>query len=213
MQGASLRKPETIIKVDDTALPTPISPATPHPIPPATPHPISSAVPTPAAVDNLQHQPAGRLRRVGSISIKDVAPKDTPAANTPTDVVEAPPLDLERLQTIWNEMVEDFGHSDKKEFQKLATQLNNRPLEIEGEDQFVIIVSNSFLESEIKSFLIQMLSSLRQKSQRPKLNCRIKVVYEEKKSVAYSPRDKYDVMQQANSALDTFRILFPEVDY
>jgi hypothetical protein len=30
--------------------------------------------------------------------------------------------------------------------------------------------------------------------------------------VAYTARDKYDVMVQANPMLENFRILFPEVD-
>lgn len=173
--------------------------------PPSKEDPSASSAPAP--------RPAfGRLRRPGSISIKDAIPDTPQAALKPQEVV-GPPLDIERLQSLWNEMVEAMGKSDKREYQKLALQLKDRQLEIEAEDQFVIIVSNSFLESEIKNFLIQILSFLRSKSQRPQLNSRIKVVYEEKKSVAYSPRDKYDVMQKHNPAIDTFRILFPEVDY
>ena len=74
-------------------------------------------------------------------------------------------------------------------------------------------MSNSYIESEIKPYLIRMLTFLRSKSGRPNLNCKTEVVYEEKEAKAYTPRDKYDVMQQANPILETFRIIFPEVDY
>lgn len=120
---------------------------------------------------------------------------------------------MEALQQYWQEMVAAMAKSEKKEFQKLSEQLKERPLEMEGEDKFVIVVSNSYAESEVKPFLIQILKYLRKRAQRPMLNCRTKVVYVERKSKAYSPRDKYDVMQATNPAIDTFRILFPEVDY
>ena len=57
-----------------------------------------------------------------------------------------------------------------------------------------------------------MLTYLRRLSHRPQLNCHVEVVYEEHEAVAYSARDKYDVMVQANPMLDNFRVLFSEVD-
>lgn len=101
----------------------------------------------------------------------------------------------------------------KEELPKLSEQLKDKKLNIEQEDFFTIEVNNSYLESEIKPHLIRMLTYMRNRSGRPNLNCRIVVVYEEKEAVVYTPRDKYDVMQKSNPALDTFRVLFPEVDY
>lgn len=101
----------------------------------------------------------------------------------------------------------------KNELPKLAEQLKDKELRMDEEDFFTIIVNNSFIESEIKPHLIRMLTYLRGKSGRPNLNCKTEVVYEEKEAVPYTPRDKYDVMQKSNPALDTFRVLFPEVDY
>lgn len=105
-------------------------------------------------------------------------------------------------------MVEAFA----AENQKLADQLKDREITMEGEDMFVITVSNSYLDAEIRHNLIRILTFLREKSGRPGLNCRTQVVYEEKEAVAYSARDKYDVMQAANPAIDSFRVLFPDVD-
>ena len=101
----------------------------------------------------------------------------------------------------------------KQEAPKLAEQLQDRELRMDGEDMFVIVVSNSYLDSEIRRYLVRMLTYLRTKSGRPLLNGRVEVEYEEKEAIVYSPRDKYDVMLQDNPALDSFRVLFSEVDY
>ncbi len=157
--------------------------------------------PAPAPV-----HPVGRIRRVDSISIK-TAPVHLDAAQ-PKET-EIPPLDKDKLYAYWNSMIEAM----KGELPKLADLLKDKELRMEEEDLFIIIVNNNFEESEIKPHLIRMLTYLRAKSGHPNLNCKTEVVYEEKESKAYVPRDKYDVMQQANPALETFRILFPEVDY
>jgi len=67
----------------------------------------------------------------------------------------------------------------KGEFPKLYDHLKDKELRIDEEDHFTILVSNSFVESEIKQYLIRMLTYLRSKSGRPNLNCKIEVVYEE----------------------------------
>lgn len=95
---------------------------------------------------------------------------------------------------------------------KLADLLADRKVRLEEDDLFAIIVSNSYVEAEIKPNLIRMLTYLRTKTGRPDLNCRVEVVYEEKESVAYTARDKYDVMASVNPMLNTFRVLFPDVD-
>lgn len=148
----------------------------------------------------------GHLRRVGSVSIKS-APVNLPPVQEQPQV--APPLDEAKLHECWNAMLEAM----KGKLPKLADLLKDRELRLDEEDMFTIIVSNSYIESEIKPYLIRMLTFLRSKSGRPNLNCKTEVVYEEKEAKAYTPRDKYDVMQQANPILETFRIIFPEVDY
>jgi hypothetical protein len=144
---------------------------------------------------------------VGSVSIKAVQANTTPPSQPEQN--ECPPLNQEGLHRCWDAMIEAM----KNELPKLAEQLKDKELRMDEEDFFTIIVNNSFIESEIKPHLIRMLTYLRGKSGRPNLNCKTEVVYEEKEAVAYTPRDKYDVMQKSNPALDTFRVLFPEVDY
>lgn len=103
---------------------------------------------------------------------------------------------------------------------KLCELLQGRELRLDENkdsqspaDTFTLVVSNGYVESEIKPHLLEMLTHLRTLTGHPQLNCIITVEYEEKEAVIYTPRDKYDTMSKANPALETFRILFPEVDY
>ena len=141
------------------------------------------------------------------ISVK-VTPTELPKAEeAPTEAL--PPIGDEELRVCWEAMAEAM----KGELPKLSEQLKEKELRLEGENFFVILVNNSYLDAEIRPHLIRMLTYLRKRSGRPDLNCRVEVVYEEREAVAYSPRDKYEVMSQANPALEEFRIIFPEVDY
>lgn len=159
----------------------------------------------PVGAEPQPQVPVGRVRRTAGISIKtSAATPSAPQAAAPT----ALPLTQEGLALHWAAMVEAM----RKEMPRLASLLESRELRTEGGDQFAIIVNNSYVEAEVKPHLIRMLTYLRQKSGRPELNCRIEVVYEEKESVAYTARDKYDVMASANPVLNTFRVLFPDVD-
>ena len=150
--------------------------------------------------------PVGKLHRSMGISVKLTSPTTPAVEQAP---VEVPPLSLEQLKTYWGEMLEAM----KQDAPKLAEQLQDRELRMAGEEMFVIVVSNSYLDSEIRRYLVRMLTYLRTKSGRPLLNGRVEVEYEEKEAIVYSPRDKYDVMLQDNPALDSFRVLFSEVDY
>lgn len=119
------------------------------------------------------------------------------------------PLDEAGLRECWDAMLGAM----KGDLPKLAEQLKDNKLRLDGADSFTVIVSNGYIESEIKPHLIRMLTYLRAKTGRPSLNCKVEVVYEEKESKAYTPRDKYEVMLRANPDLETLRILFPELDY
>ncbi len=149
--------------------------------------------------------PVGRLRRTMGVNVKT-----TPTASAATaEQPEAPPPTLEQLQGCWGEMVEAM----RGELPKLAEQLKGRELRLEGDDMFVVVVSNSYLDAEIRPHLLRMLTYLRKRCGRPKLNCRVEVVYEEKEAVAYAPRDKYDAMALKNPTIEKLRELFPDVDY
>ncbi len=196
MQPAAAPKSEPTLQVD--APKNALADPAPNAVAP-------NAHPSDVSNDPAPH-PVGRLRRAGSINIKTAPVHHEETQSQPTTI---PPLDDERLHACWEAMLSAM----KGELPKLAELLKDKPLRIDEEDMFSIIVSNSFVESEIKPHLIRMLTYLRAKSGRPNLNCKTEVVYEEKEAKAYAPRDKYDVMQQSNPALETFRILFPEVDY
>ncbi len=151
----------------------------------------------------------GRVRRVSGISVKTSAVTSADLASLKPHAEHLPPLTLEELKPLWQEMLDRM----KEEHPKLVGILKERELRMDGDEHFVIVVNNSFLESEIKPHLIQMLEILRSLAQRPLLNCSVLVEYEEREAIIYHPRDKYDVMYAANPTLAEFRKLFPEVDY
>ena len=157
--------------------------------------------------------------RVSSISIKGataVNPIDIPIPSlssngqtTPQQAEQLPPLTLDILLPFWEQTLDQL----QEEQPKLVETLRNRELKVDDNDHFLIIINNSYTDSEIKPHLVQLLSILRRLTSRPMLNCSTHIIHEEKEAVIYSPRDKYDVMSQANTTLEMFRILFPEVDY
>ncbi|MBR5353335.1 MAG: hypothetical protein IK126_06440 [Bacteroidales bacterium] len=151
----------------------------------------------------------GRVRRVSGISVKPSTVTPADLASLKPHAEHLPPLTAEELKPLWQEMLDRL----KDEQPKLVGILKDRELRMDGDEHFVIVVNNSFLESEIKPHLIPMLKILRSLAQRPLLNCSVLVEYEEREAVIYHPRDKYDVMTATNPKLAEFRKLFPEVDY
>ena len=168
----------------------------------------------PAAPAAAPAQPpvVGRVHRVGGISIKPAAPvrpADLAQLNAAEGNPDQPPLDLDMLTPWWSTALQRL----ESEQPKLAATLANRKLKVDGDDHFVIVVNNSYVEAEIRTHLVKLLEMLRELSGRRMLNCGIEIEYEEKKAVIYSPRDKYDAMSAKNPSLGTFKVLFPEVDY
>lgn len=170
--------------------------------------PITSAPePLPPSPDEPP-APVGAVHRVGLPSLKSTRPE--PGAEVLKRFnAESRPLDQAGLDKAWDEMLPQLPDDMAKVREKVSAL---RP-ELKEPDLFTLTVGNSFAEAEMRPGLIPMLNLLRTLTGRPNLNCKIEVVYEEKESVAYSPRDKYDVMSRENPTLDTFKILFPDVDY
>ena len=127
----------------------------------------------------------------------------------PTATEPLPPLTITELQQHWQAMVQAM----QKDLPQLSEQVKDRELRVDGDDHFIVVVPNNYVETEIKTHLIRMLTYLRNRSGRQDLNCHVVVEYEEHETVAYTPRDKYDVMSEANPNLETLRIILPEVDY
>ena len=174
----------------------------------ASPSPTPAAETKPTDPENSVPKPAPtmHLHRIGGISIKNgVAAPALPK----TEEVPADPVTQEQLEQYWQELLAAMA----KDYPKQADILKNGNPKLDGTDHFVITVDSSYQEAEIKPFLTRMLTYLRAKSHRPLLNCEIAIVIIEKKSIIYTPRDKYDAMSTKNHALETFKILFPEVDY
>lgn len=150
-------------------------------------------------------EPHGKVHRVSSLSIK----MNPDEVVTPLpEAVKLPPMEQEALEESWKSMLDFFAEREPK----LVESLKGRTIRLEGEDFFVIEVGNSYVEAEIRPHLRDMLEQMRAISGHKLLNCKVEVVYEEKEAKIYAPRDKYQVMAKENPVLETFRILFPEVD-
>ena len=187
--------------------PASINSVPPEPITGVPPESINN-VPTDGG-DAAAPRGVGRVRRVSGISVKTSTVTSADLVSFKPHAEHLPPLTLEELKPLWQEMLDRM----KEEHPKLVGILKERELRMDGDEHFVIVVNNSFLESEIKPHLIQMLEILRSLAQRPLLNCSVLVEYEEREAIIYHPRDKYDVMHAANPTLAEFRKLFPDVDY
>ena len=192
------------------------SSAAPNPEPEKTPAAESPASAAPQTTSAAEPQapdadaPADTSRKVHRKSGISIKMTDVPELRTdhPDTQPAAGPLTQESLEACWKSMLEALAEKEPK----LVDTLRDRKITLDGDDHFVIEVGNSFVEAEIRPHLLQMLELMRSTSGHKLLNCYVKVVYEERQAVIYAPRDKYDVMSKNNPALDTFRILFPEVD-
>lgn len=192
---------------DQSPTPSSESPETNNSVPPEPTNSVPQE--TNNGEPSVATHSVGRVRRVSGISVKPSSVTPADLASLKPHAEHLPPLTVEELKPLWQEMLDRM----KEEQPKLVGILKNRELRMDGDEHFVIVVNNSFLESEIKPHLIPMLEILRSLAQRPLLNCSVLVEYEEREAVIYHPRDKYDVMTATNPKLAEFRKLFPEVDY
>lgn len=163
---------------------------------------VAAVVPTSEAI-----VPVGKLRRANGTSFKDIVARTEVAQIEKTQPV-GPPITAEALASLWDDLLNHLVQSKPR----LAEQLRERQVRLVDDDMFEIAVNNSYLDAEIKPHLIPMLTYMRQKSRRPLLNCRVVVEYEEHDAVIYTSRDKYDAMLKSNPALESFRVMFPDVD-
>lgn len=113
------------------------------------------------------------------------------------------------METHWQSLLEHLT----KEKPKLAELLTGHTVELDAPDHFLIVSDNRFFEEELRHHIVEMLSWLRARTHLPQLNCNVKVVAPEREAVAYMPHDKYEAMVSANKTLESFHVLFPEVDY
>lgn len=198
--------PETVLKVDE---PKPMAPmAETVPVAPKA----EAAQVAPTAETESEARPAesvartkGRLRRVDSVSLKMEQVEMPTIMNSERN---NPPLTQEGLEAVWKDMLEAM----REPMPKLYDVLVDKEVRLTGDDEFVLVVSNSYTENEIKNHLIRMLTYLRKRSGRPMLNCTMDIVMVERETKPYTARDKYDAMLQENPTLDMMRVLFPDVE-
>lgn len=144
---------------------------------------------------------------MAGISVK-VGQPETPHDTMAPPEPDLPPITLEELKSCWLKALDQIAPGQPQ----AAESLRHKELRIESDNHFNIIVNSDYTAAEIKPLLASILAILRTLTKRPILNCSTKVEYIEKESKPYTARDKYEVMSQTNPSLETFRILFPEVD-
>lgn len=205
---------------------TPAAPATPEPtatpnesesttapVSPETPVspqlPVQTAPPVgPTAIPSepVVPRPAGKLRRVDSISMDLSQPNKT--VDSIKNDVTSEPLTQEQLDTLWKETL----NAMKEPLPRLYEQLQDKEVALESDDKFVIHVSNSYTEQEIKNNIIRILTYMRKRSGHPKLNCRVEITVVEREAKPYTARDKYDALLAQNPVLEMMRVIFPDVE-
>lgn len=144
----------------------------------------------------------GKLHRVRIASVSQTAS----GQEERQPVEESKPVTQEVLESLWEEMLRELPGIP-------AQHLKGLTLRIEEVDMFVVEVESNYAETEIKPHLLDILKYLRGRTNRQLLNCRIEIVAKEHDTVAYMPRDKYDIMLESNPALATMRVYFPEIDF
>ena len=144
----------------------------------------------------------GKLHRVKIASVSQTAS----GHEERQPVEESKPVTQEVLESLWEEMLRELPGIP-------AQHLKGLTLRIEEVDMFVVEVESNYAETEIKPHLLDILKYLRGRTNRQLLNCRIEIVAKEHDTVAYMPRDKYDIMLESNPALATMRVYFPEIDF
>lgn len=198
VQGASLRAPATVVKVDL------VKDAKPEPQPTVT------SVAAPATENGGDAVAAlklakGRLRRSDQVSVK----MQDPVTVVPKmEEEKKEPLTQDELEAAWHDML----NAMHEPLPKLYDQLQDKSVTVDDEESFVITIYNSYTDSEIKAHLIRMLTYLRKRLGRPMLNCHTQIVAPVREVKPYTAKDKYDVMVHENAELDAMRILFPEVE-
>ena len=173
---------------------------------------------------SLAPSPVGTVRLASSLRI---APKENAHAHPAPDgspttaegatvgqgnaaaVEPKPPLAHEELQALWTEAMAFIKEKEPEAFKLLA----DREVRVGEGETFCIVADSSLLDQELRPYKVEILEWMRHRAHRPRLNCRVIVEYVEHEKLIYAPRDKYEAMVAKNPTLETFHVLFPEIDY
>ena len=124
---------------------------------------------------------------------------------------QKPPLTDQDLQTLWTEAIEGLRDNEPEAYRLL--QGREVRLDSISANLFTIVADTSLLDQELRPYKVKLLEWMRARSGRRDLNCQVVVEVVEREKVICAPHDKYEAMLAANPALETFHVLFPEIDY
>lgn len=162
----------------------------------------SAAAPEPAKVLPKAGIPH---RSFTNISISDIQPT-VELKDLEHRAVEK--LTQERLEELWNELVEKSKNDDK-----LYNLLADKKVELKNNNLFTIQVPNIYFDSLLKEYQTQILGFLREATGNESLQYKATVVTEYVEKKAYMPREKFDELLKINPAILSLRKLFPDIDF
>lgn len=123
-------------------------------------------------------------------------------------VVEQKEITQELLNELWQQFAET-----KKEEGKIYMLLKNAPVHFVDQKIFNIEITNIYSGKEIDSVKTEMLAFMRENTGHPALNCKYHQVIVEHETKAYSPHEKFQVMQEVNPNMVALKQVFGEIDY
>lgn len=162
----------------------------------------SAAAPEPAKVLPKAGIPH---RSFTNISISDIQPT---VALKDLEHRTVEKLTQERLEELWNELVEKSKNDDK-----LYNLLADKKVELKNNNLFSIQVPNIYFDSLLKEYQTQILGFLREATGNESLQYKATVVTEYVEKKAYMPREKFDELLKINPAILSLRKLFPDIDF
>ena len=173
----------------------------------------SAAVPPAKATPTTPEAPSTPIRPVGQIrlasSVRTAAAVRTHDPEPPTtEQPVGPPLTQQSLQEAWQHLLDDLAASNPD----LHRLLDGREVRLAKDDFIQIVGDSTHLKEELRPHQVALFQTLRTATRRPALNGEVIVEYVERETVPYAPRDKYEALVAANPVLETFHVLFPEID-
>lgn len=129
----------------------------------------------------------------------------------------APAVELtqESLTKAWEMFVSKMKDSDAPEDNTLADLLKSvsPKLAMKEDKPYVQMqMSSAYVASELKKYMSKLMTFLRVETHCPQMLQEVEMVKEQRESIIYSPRDKYEYMLRQNPCLAEFKELFDSID-
>lgn len=146
--------------------------------------------------------------KVGFIKRATTSITDNGEQQKETKVVEQKEITQELLDRLWLQFAET-----KRDETKIYTLLKNAPVHFVDQKIFNIEITNIYSGKEIDSVKTEMLAFMRENTGHPALNCKYYQVRVEHETLAYSPQEKFLVMQEVNPNMVALKQVFGDIDY